>query len=182
MVAPSSFDMVDYATGAKRSSNDGRPNYSGYVSAWVTKFFGRYMLKHQTCADGSKREAHNWKYGQPLGRYMESLSRHYTELSELWDRITLYEGQTPENVRDFEEALGGVLFNINGMIHEYERAREAGITQAALSAPPSSDELPRLLRNIEGQSKQSSRELQSPEASSSPIREERPPTQGQDPL
>lgn len=36
--------------------------------------------------------------------------------------------------------------------------------------------------NIEGQSKQSSRESQSPEASSSPIREEQPPTQGQGPL
>lgn len=148
--------MVVFEGAAKRSSPVGRPNYAGYNSAWVTKFFGAYMLKHQTCADGTKREAHNWKFGMPMARYVESLSRHYTDLSQLWDRMNLYEGITPENIRDFEEAMGAVLFNINGLIHEYERAKEGGVTQASLKGPPSSDELPTVLRSNEGPSTQSS--------------------------
>lgn len=153
-------EMVDYVTGAKRSEGEGRPNHAGYNSPWVTKFFGRYMLKHQVCADGSKREAHNWKLGQPIERYMASLSRHYLELQEMWDRIHLYEGSTPENLRDFEEALGGVLFNVNGMIHEYERSKETGLPSTALVTLPSSGEFPKILDKIEAPSSQSSPESQ----------------------
>lgn len=161
-------EMVKYSSEAYRSSNRGRPNYFGCISAWTLKFFGRYMAKHQVMADGTLRDAHNWKQGMPPDRYAESLSRHYVELSEVWDRIFLYDERTDENIAALEEAMGGVMFNICGLIHEWERGKEAkpqpqeasGRVELIGEAPLSSAELPSVLRQSDNPSTPPSEPLQ----------------------
>lgn len=153
-------EMTAYVSGAKRSAADGRPDPANCVSAWAMEFYANYMLKHQTCADGTKREANNWKYGMPMPRYMSSLGRHYYELSKLWDKIYLYGEGTEENCAAFEEALGGVLFNSMGLAHAVERLKDevqkAGPVELIGEAPLASGELPAMLRSSEERSTQSS--------------------------
>lgn len=126
--------MQSFHTGATRSNGQGRPDYSGYLSAWALELFGAYMLRHQVQADGQTRSANNWKKGMPVDRYMASLSRHQIALSKVWDKMTLYGDASDETFAEFEEALGGILFNANGLGHEWMRAREvvaASVLQAS---------------------------------------------------
>lgn len=117
-------EMQSFHTGATRSNGANRPDFSGYLSSWALELFGAYMLRHQVQADGQTRSANNWKRGMPVDRYLASLSRHYLALSKTWDLMTLYGENDDKRFAEFEEALGGIIFNVNGLAHEWMRAKE----------------------------------------------------------
>ncbi len=108
--------MRQFDTGAIRDSEEGKPDYEGYLSPTVLACFGAYMLRHQTQADGSLRNGDNWQKGIPRSVYMKSGFRHFME----WWRIHR-NGAAPELLN---EALCALLFNVMGYLHEH--LKEAG--------------------------------------------------------
>ena len=104
-----------FASGATRSSLEGKLDYSGYLSPFAIQRYGRYMLKHQTQADGTIRSSSNWKKGIPLESFKESLIRHTIDL---W---AAYEAGDLELV---EELACADLFNIQGLLHELLKKRK----------------------------------------------------------
>lgn len=119
--------MHQFATGATRSSDEGKNDYEGFLSPTVLEAFGNYMNKHRIQADGGVRDSDNWQKGIALASYKKSLVRHVFELWSLW------RGHTPARVakempnatqreRMLETACA-VMFNLQGFIHEYLQTR-----------------------------------------------------------
>lgn len=114
--------MRGFETGATRSSDDGKIDYWGFLSHRAAKLFGGYMLRHQTCEDGSKRESDNWKKGIPISSYQKSRSRHVRELEQMEEQGTDYnDGSIMGDA--YDEALCALFFNVQGLMHERLKAR-----------------------------------------------------------
>ena len=99
-----------FPSGATRDTEEGKLDYSGFLSPAVLERFAQYMNKHRVRGDGSVREANDWKKGMPDDVYLKSLLRH---TMDVWKAI-LEEG-TPNE--DIEEALCAVIFNAQGILH-----------------------------------------------------------------
>lgn len=99
-----------FGSGATRDSIEGKNQYSGFLSPLVLEFFGDYMRKHQVQSDGNIRSANNWQKGIPKEQYFDSLIRHIVDLWMEQDGYPSREG--------IEEAIGGIMFNINGYCFE----------------------------------------------------------------
>ena len=110
--------MRKFDTGATRRSLEGKPQYEGYLSPIVIKRFGEYMLKHQTQADGQRREPDNWQRGIDKKSYMDSMVRH---LVDVWLH---HRGCGEEATEDLEEALCALRFNVDGYLFETLTARQ----------------------------------------------------------
>ena len=106
-----------FDTGATRSSDDGKPDYAGYLSALVLPRYGEYMLKHQYQADGTKRASDNWQNGLPLDSYISSMFRHFLDV---W---SCHKGVGSSTGEDIEEELCALLFNVMGYLHEHLKAK-----------------------------------------------------------
>lgn len=102
-----------FATGATRSSDEGKPDYEGFISPLVLHRFGQYMTKHRKMEDGGLRESDNWQKGIPRKQYLKSMLRH---VMDVWLIMRYFSGQAEE--RDLTEALCAVKFNVDGMLHE----------------------------------------------------------------
>ncbi len=72
--------MRSFPGGATRNKNDNKICYTGFYDPAVVHAFGAYMHKHRKQADGTLRDADNWKKGIPQGVLMESLVRHVVDL------------------------------------------------------------------------------------------------------
>jgi hypothetical protein len=118
-------EMRQFDSGATRSNAEGKPDYSGYLSPLAIEGFGRYMLKHQRQADGQYRSSRNWKKGIPMPAYVESLYRHW---QAMWKVVDGHMEETPlmvlnpSEVEALREDIYGVMFNIQGFAHEFEKA------------------------------------------------------------
>lgn len=123
--------MRTFDTGATRDTSEGKPNYGGYLSSLALRCFGRYMLKHETQADGHKREPGNWKKGIPEDAYYESLLRHYIE-----DLLALKDGfPAREPGTTIKDTLCAIIFNAQGMLHEIlKQELEAASNQGRTAA------------------------------------------------
>ena len=100
-----------FETGATRDTDEGKLHIVGYYSPLVVKRFSEYMLKHEIQSDGNAREPGNWKKGISKDAYLDSLIRH---VLDLWLEHEIG-GGSREGV---EEALCGVIFNVQGYLHE----------------------------------------------------------------
>lgn len=100
-----------FETGATRDTDEGKHNYSGFLSPTVIERYGRYMHNHRLQSDGNLRAADNWKRGIPKHEYLESAWRH------LLDWWAIHE-KTPVREHDVEEALCALMFNTMGYLHE----------------------------------------------------------------
>lgn len=120
--AETAKQMRDFATGAKRSSDAGKPDYWGFISHRAVKAFGEYMMRHQVCEDGSLRQSDNWKKGIPISSYQKSRSRHVRELEQMEELGTDLNDSGPESAA-YEEALCALIFNAQGLLHERLKAR-----------------------------------------------------------
>jgi len=105
-----------FATGATRSSGDGKADYEGFLSPQVIVRFGEYMMKHQYQADGSLRDSDNWQKGIPRDQYIKSMFRHYVDL---WNLHRADKQGAEVEIGDVEEALCALLFNVQGYLYEY---------------------------------------------------------------
>ncbi len=116
-----------FETGATRDTDDGKPDYHGYLSPLVVKRFGEYMQANQVQPDGQLRSGDNWKKGMPLDAYMKSGWRHF---HDWW---LLHDGY-PARTDDTSEALCALLFNVMGYLHTIEEARECESTTGTTSS------------------------------------------------
>ena len=115
-VAQGARDMGEirtFETGATRDTDSGKHDYRGYLSPLVLRRFGEYMTKHRIQKDGAIRASDNWKKGIPQQEYLSSALRH---VIDVW---LLHEGYDGVATPDIEEALCGLLFNVQGYLHSY---------------------------------------------------------------
>lgn len=105
-----------FATGATRDTDEGKPDYEGYLSPVVLRAYGRYMLKHGIQPDGEPRASDNWQQGIPADAYMKSAWRHFMDW---WEQHREPDGGGSVDV--LEEAICALLFNAMGYLHELSR-------------------------------------------------------------
>lgn len=107
-----------FETGATRDLDDGKLDYEGFLSVDVIIAFGEYMHEHRHMKDGSLRASDNWQKGMPLESYIKSGFRHFVDLFYMHrhncDEYTRPDGETVTKA----EALGGLLFFVQGYWHE----------------------------------------------------------------
>ena len=109
--------MRKFKSGATRDTIEGKPQYHGYFSPAMFRLFGEYMLKHQRQANGKMRGCDNWKRGIDLDIYLDSLWRHFMDFWEYMEGGQPKDRKTGEAVC-WKDAAAGVLFNLQGIIHE----------------------------------------------------------------
>lgn len=103
--------MRTFETGATRNTEEGKVDFEGCLSPLVLEEFAKFMLKHETLADGSKRTSDNWQKGIPADVYMKSLLRH---VMDVWKKHRTG-NYHPQEMKD---ALCAVLFNTQGLLLE----------------------------------------------------------------
>lgn len=114
-----------FETGANRHVADHKHDYEGFLSPSVLREFGRYMHHHRHLPDGSLRDSDNWQHGIPEDVYVKSLLRHVLDVWELHRSggpVYDFDG----NPVDLKQALCGVLFNTQGLLHEVLKAERHG--------------------------------------------------------
>ena len=104
MIEPRKFD-----TGAMRDTEQGKPDYEGFLSSAVLKRYGEYMHQHRHMADGSVRDSDNWQRGIPRSVYIKSAWRHFMD----W-----WTAHRNGDTLEVEDALCALLFNTMGYLHE----------------------------------------------------------------
>jgi hypothetical protein len=107
-----------FDTGASRDTEEGKPDYEGYLSPLVIERFGQYMVKHQIQSDGTYRPGDNWQKGIPFKVYMKSGWRHFMDWWSLHRDGSSLEPSSPSGVNLTEEALCALMFNVMGYLHE----------------------------------------------------------------
>ena len=104
-----------FKSGATRDTSEGKHDFEAFLSPTVINRFGEYMTKNRKQSDGSLREGDNWQKGMPRDQYMKSLWRH---VHDVWLEHRGLEGRD-----ELEESLCGVLFNVQGYLHELLKER-----------------------------------------------------------
>lgn len=112
-----SWAIRKFETGATRDTAEGKYDYEGFLSPLVLQRFAAYMHKHRQQSDGGMRDSDNWQKGIPQDAYVKSGFRHFMDW---WLLHRGYDATRPETgeSQDMEEALCGLLFNVQGYLHE----------------------------------------------------------------
>tara|TARA_R110000850_G_scaffold101867_2_gene210560 strand:- start:1603 stop:1980 length:378 start_codon:yes stop_codon:yes gene_type:complete len=105
----------EFSTGANRNSAEGKLEHDGFNSAIVDLEYAKYMHKHRFLEDGTMRDSDNWKKGFPLDVIVKSMGRHYMDFRLITER---YQVMEDGKEHDMIDALMGLRFNINAMLHE----------------------------------------------------------------
>ncbi len=100
-----------FDTGATRDTDQGKLDFEGFLSPLVIERFAEYMHKNRFLKDGSMRDSDNWQKGIPFDAYMKSAWRHFFDVWKHHRGVPAGE--------DLETALCGLLFNLNGYLHEH---------------------------------------------------------------
>ena len=108
--------MREFDTGATRNSDEDNLDFEGFLSPLALEAFANYMHKHRLQDDGSLRASDNWQKGIPKDAYMKSGFRHF------FDWWTEHRGN--ESREGMEDALCGLLFNVMGYLHEFEKEKK----------------------------------------------------------
>lgn len=115
--------LRSFEGGATRNTDTSKEDYEGFLSPVALRAFGRYMHSHRVQKDGSVRDSDNWQKGIPLEVYMKSAWRHFFDLWELHRGGHPINPDTGKPVT-LEEALMGLLFNVQGYSHEHLKPQE----------------------------------------------------------
>lgn len=108
---PASGKVRMFDSGATRDTDDGKYEYSKFLSPKVLRRFAEYMHRHRIQPDGNLRDGDNWKKGIPEDAYMASGFRHFMDW---WAE---HEEGTPAP-DGLEEALCALIFNAMGYLYE----------------------------------------------------------------
>lgn len=111
-----------FATGATRDTAAGKHDYDGFLSPLVIEAFGTYMDFNRLQPNGATRDSDNWQKGIPLPVYVKSGWRHFVDWWREHRGYASHEG--------FVWALCGLLFNVNGYLHEYLKAHPDALASA----------------------------------------------------
>lgn len=117
-------DIRTFNSGATRNIDNNKLDYEGFISPIVEHRYAKYMHKHRKQKDGTIRDSDNWQKGIPLDVYRKSLIRH---VIDLW---ILLRGGTPidpdtNKPCELEDLLCAIKFNVNGMLFEILKKKEA---------------------------------------------------------
>ena len=104
-----------FNTGAFRDADADKIDFEGHISPLSLELVGRYMHKHRILPDGSRRDGDNWQRGIPETSFRKSFVRHVMDLWKIWRGWPARENE--------EDALGGWLFNANGLAHQFEKRK-----------------------------------------------------------
>jgi hypothetical protein len=115
--------MREFDGGATRDGDEGKIDPDGYLSPEALGAFFAYMQKHQTCADKSTRSSSNWKAGIPREVYLKSLWRHF------FTAWTIYRDTKDHTREEMIEALCGVMFNTQGLLHEILKEQDEPVRE-----------------------------------------------------
>ena len=109
--------MRQFEGGATRDADDHpeKPSYYKALSPIVLREYVKYLGRHRTQADGSKRDWDNWKAGIPIDVYMDGLLRHTVAVWLIQQGFKSYDNHGEVNLKD---SICGVMFNSIGMLHE----------------------------------------------------------------
>jgi len=110
-----------FSSGATRDNDENKLDYEAFFSAIVMERYARYMHEHRKQSDGTRRPGDNWQLGIPRKQYLKSLWRHFMDVFLImrgYARLAI--------AKNLDEALCGVLFNVNGLLHEVLIGRDAG--------------------------------------------------------
>lgn len=110
-------EIRQFESGATRDADDHpeKPNYIKALSPIVLREYVKYIGKHREQPDGSKRDWDNWKAGIPIDTYLEGLARH--EMA-VWLILHGYKSYDNHGEVDLKDSLFGIMFAVNGMLHE----------------------------------------------------------------
>jgi hypothetical protein len=125
------MSKTQFATGAVRDTQDGKPNFLECLSPFALWRYGKYM------ALASKRYgSDNWTKGIPRESYLASLERHLLKLKQEF-KYNFFECEKCGNI-DFispvpevcpacgevaTDHAAALVFNIQGFLHEGELAK-----------------------------------------------------------
>jgi hypothetical protein len=118
-----------FDSGATRDTEEGKPDYCGFLSPDAIVAYGEYMHKHRYQSDGTLRAADNWKKGIPRDEYLKSMFRHFITLwqqHEIEKAGGILENGSMDYNEDedmIEEALCALLFNVQGYLDAYLKGR-----------------------------------------------------------
>ena len=112
-----SNEIRQFGTGATRDADNHpeKPSYYKALSPIVLREYVKYLGRHRTQTDGSKRDWDNWKAGIPIDVYMDGLLRHTMAVWLIQQGFRSYDNHGEVNTKD---SLCGVMFNSIGMLHE----------------------------------------------------------------
>lgn len=110
-------------TGATRNVDSHKNDYEGFLSPSVIQAFGDYMHSHRMQADGKLRDSDNWQKGLKQDWYMKSMWRHFLDVWSIHRHIARFD-ETGKEI-DKVEALCATLFNVQGMLHEELKRKDA---------------------------------------------------------
>jgi hypothetical protein len=118
VIQGASSPVRTFETGATRNTEDGKPDFEGFLSPLSLAEFGRYMASHQKQADGKLRDSDNWQKGIPKSAYMKSLWRHLVAVWTLHRGFPMPPDEQGRPVT-LETALSAIMFNAQGYLHEH---------------------------------------------------------------
>lgn len=116
--------MRAFETGATRNIDTSKLDFEAFYSPEIMEAYGTYMNFNRDLPNGGRRDGDNWQKGIPLDAYMKSGYRHFFEW---WKHHRGHE--TKEGLI---WALTGLLFNVQGYLHETIKANP-GILQESLA-------------------------------------------------
>lgn len=111
----------EFNTGATRDTDQGKPDYEGFLSFPVLEAFGKYMNEHRVQADGNLRDSDNWQKGFGENHQqvcMKSLWRHFMDLWAINRGIVRIDPKDNHTIT-LEEACCAVLFNVMAILHKH---------------------------------------------------------------
>lgn len=76
-----------------RDVSNGKISYFGFRHPLCEHSFGKYMLKHRRCADGTLRDANNWWSVWEEEVSIDSMTRHVVDLEALEAGLYVYKAR-----------------------------------------------------------------------------------------
>ncbi len=114
--------MRTFETGATRNMDEAKLDYDGFLSPLALEATAAYMNFHRIQEDGATRDSDNWQKGIPLQSYVKSGWRHFLDWWRGHRGYSTHEG--------IVFALTGLLFNVQGYLHEYLKAHPEALALA----------------------------------------------------
>lgn len=134
-----------FKTGATRDTEEEKLDYEGFLSPLALHAYAKYLNKHRIQSDGTLRDSDNWQKGISIDVYMKSICRHQMDLWAIHRGYVVYKERTDKGEithilvsrKEFknpgwtlvtlEDALGGLIFNSMGYLHEYIKLKNTYI-------------------------------------------------------
>lgn len=98
----------EFGSGAYRDTDDTKLQFRRCLSHRVLISFAEFMRKHNTMADGTRRDEENWKKGFPQESFMDSKFRHFMTTWKTYEEF--------EAIEVLIESLNAELFNTMGWL------------------------------------------------------------------